>query len=191
MKNRIRMLLTVGVVALALALVASPVAQNVVLAQGGGTIIEGTFGSGPNTLSPLICGDTTCSRVVGFMFPAMLAVDPKTAVLTQGAPGGLAKEWTISPDGKVYTFKLRSDWKWSDGVVISSADVLYGWTVASADGSPSPASYLTDSIAKVEAPDATTVVVTFKNADCTALSSAAGIPVAPAHVFKDVKISEL
>jgi oligopeptide transport system substrate-binding protein len=39
----------------------------------------------------------------------------------------LAESWTISKDGKTYTFKLRKDAKWSDGVPLKAQDFVYGW----------------------------------------------------------------
>lgn len=39
----------------------------------------------------------------------------------------LAKNWKISPDGKTYTFSLRDDVKWSDGVKLNAQDFLFSW----------------------------------------------------------------
>lgn len=40
---------------------------------------------------------------------------------------GVAKEWTVSDDGLVYTFTLNPDAKWSDGEQIKAQDFVYGW----------------------------------------------------------------
>jgi len=40
---------------------------------------------------------------------------------------GSAESWTISPDGKRYTFKLRRGLQWSDGTPITSKDFLYSF----------------------------------------------------------------
>lgn len=39
----------------------------------------------------------------------------------------LCESYTVSDDGLVYTFKLRTDAKWSDGVAITANDFVYGW----------------------------------------------------------------
>ena len=38
---------------------------------------------------------------------------------------GLAKSWTVSPDGLTYTFKLQDGVKWHDGKPFTSADVVF------------------------------------------------------------------
>jgi len=41
-------------------------------------------------------------------------------------PGG-AESYDISPDGRVYTFKLRRESRWSDGEPVTAHDYLYAW----------------------------------------------------------------
>ena len=42
---------------------------------------------------------------------------------------GLAESWTVSPDGKTYTIKLRHDMKFSDGSPLTAEDVAFTLTV--------------------------------------------------------------
>jgi oligopeptide transport system substrate-binding protein len=39
----------------------------------------------------------------------------------------LAKSWTRSDDGRTYTFRLRTDVKWSDGVPLKAKDFVFSW----------------------------------------------------------------
>ncbi len=39
----------------------------------------------------------------------------------------LAESWSRSQDGRTYTFKLRKDVKWSDGVPLKAKDFVYSW----------------------------------------------------------------
>lgn len=61
------------------------------------------------------------NRVVGDYLEGMMTEDPNSeAVLGQAA------SYTVSDDGLVYTFKIRPDAKWSDGVAVTSADFIEG-----------------------------------------------------------------
>jgi peptide/nickel transport system substrate-binding protein len=57
------------------------------------------------------------------MYDGLLSTDPITG---QPSPK-LAKSYTISPDGKTYTFKLRKGIQWSDNKPITADDVVFTW----------------------------------------------------------------
>ena len=58
--------------------------------------------------------------VAGNIYEGLLRYSPKLDPLP-----GLAESWTISEDGKVYTFKLVKGATWHDGKPFTSADVLF------------------------------------------------------------------
>src|SRR5262249_4359728 len=58
--------------------------------------------------------------VSGNIFEGLLRYSPKLEPLP-----GLAESWTVSPDAKVYTFKLKPGVTWHDGKPFTSADVLF------------------------------------------------------------------
>jgi oligopeptide transport system substrate-binding protein len=61
------------------------------------------------------------NRVVGDYIEGLMTEDPKAeAVLGQAA------SYKVSADGLTYTFKIRDDAKWSDGVPVTSADFVEG-----------------------------------------------------------------
>jgi oligopeptide transport system substrate-binding protein len=41
---------------------------------------------------------------------------------------GTAESWTVSDDGKVYTFKIRDNAKWSDGSPVTAGDFVFSMT---------------------------------------------------------------
>jgi len=89
----------------------------------GGALIASTIGEGPKTFNPFNSKDNTSSTLAGIMYDGLLATDP---VSGQPVPR-LAKSYSISPDGKTYTIKLRRGIKWSDGRPITADDVYFTW----------------------------------------------------------------
>ena len=78
----------------------------------------------------------------------------------------LAESWSIEPDGKTYTFKLRKGVKFQDGEAFDSSDVKFSFDRARAPGSTNKAKKAVfDNIAAVTTPDPATVIVTLDNAD--------------------------
>lgn len=73
---------------------------------------------------------------------------------------GLAKSWTVSPDGLVYTFMLQPGVKFHDGTVADAQSWVTSFE-RRAKINQGPA-YMVAGVAKAEAPDATTFVVTLK-----------------------------
>lgn len=55
---------------------------------------------------------------------------------------GLAKSGTVSKDGKIWTFKLRSNAKWSNGEKITAQDFVYSWRRTINPKTASPYAYL-------------------------------------------------
>jgi peptide/nickel transport system substrate-binding protein len=84
---------------------------------------------------------------------------------------GLAESWTMSPDGLTYTFKIRNA-KFSDGSPITAEDAAYTLTRIRDDkGSLWSDSYKI--IAKAEAPDKNTLVLTLSSPSAPFLSTLA------------------
>jgi peptide/nickel transport system substrate-binding protein len=78
----------------------------------------------------------------------------------------LAESWTIDPDGKVYTFKLRKGVKFHDGEPFTSSDVKFTFERAKAPASTNKAKKAVfDNIARIDTPDPSTVIVVLNNAD--------------------------
>ncbi|MBX3573093.1 MAG: ABC transporter substrate-binding protein [Mesorhizobium sp.] len=74
----------------------------------------------------------------------------------------LAESWTISEDGKVYTFKLRTGVKFHDGSEFNADDVKFSLDRARAENSTNAQKALFAQIDTVEVVDPATVKVTLK-----------------------------
>ncbi|HMC15098.1 MAG TPA: ABC transporter substrate-binding protein, partial [Albitalea sp.] len=78
----------------------------------------------------------------------------------------LAESYSIDPDGKVYTFKLRRGVKYHDGEAFDASDVKFSFERAKAEGSTNKAKKAVfDNISRIETPDPYTVILVLNNAD--------------------------
>lgn len=88
--------------------------------------------------------------------------------LTRIGPSGevvpdLAQSWTVSDDGKVYTFKLHTGVKFHDGTDFDANDVKFSLDRARAENSVNAQKQLFAAIDSVEVVDPATVKVTLKH----------------------------
>jgi oligopeptide transport system substrate-binding protein len=75
-----------------------------------------------STLDPAKATGTASINVIEQLFIGLVDLDDETGEVNPE----LATSWTVSPNGTVYTFTLRSDITWSDGNPVTAQDVRYG-----------------------------------------------------------------
>ena len=80
-------------------------------------------GSEPESLDPQIVTGISEMRITKALFEGLTRLDARTA---QPVPA-LAERWEISPDGRTYTFHLRTNLTWSTGELITTADFVWSW----------------------------------------------------------------
>ncbi|MGH2403918.1 MAG: ABC transporter substrate-binding protein [bacterium] len=97
---------------------------------------------------------------------ALVAFKPGT---TEIVPS-LATSWSVSGDGKVYTFKLRRGVTFTDGAPFNAQAVKFSFDRAFKLKGPNGALGLIENIKSVDAVDPATVRFTLKDADATFLS---------------------
>lgn len=76
----------------------------------------------PLTIDPALATDTSSNLVVDQLFAGLTRIDDATG---EAVPD-LAASWTVSPDGRVFTFTLRDGLAWSDGTPLRAEHVRYG-----------------------------------------------------------------
>jgi oligopeptide transport system substrate-binding protein len=77
----------------------------------------------PGSLDPAIAVSLEELRVVTELFEGLTRYNP----LDSRPIPGLAEKWEISPDGRTYTFHLRTNAVWSTGEPITAEDVVFSW----------------------------------------------------------------
>ena len=80
------------------------------------------LGSEPDTLDLSKATDSYSFDVISNIMSGLTKYDNNL----KSVPS-LAKKWTVSNDGKLYTFFLGKDTKWSDGKNVLSGDFEYAW----------------------------------------------------------------
>jgi oligopeptide transport system substrate-binding protein len=76
----------------------------------------------PATLDPQKAMGERPDQVIGDLFEGLIADD----ALGRPVPGQ-AESWSISPDGLVYTFRLRKGLRWSDGAPLTADDFVFAF----------------------------------------------------------------
>jgi oligopeptide transport system substrate-binding protein len=82
------------------------------------TLLRGV-GPDPDSLDPQRARSAESQTILRDLCEGLTALDKTAAV----APG-VASTWTVSPDGKTYTFKLRPDARWSNGDRVVAGDFV-------------------------------------------------------------------
>lgn len=79
-------------------------------------------GAEPETLDPAIITGQPEGRIVNALFEGLCTYDERGNITP-----GTAERWTVSTDGKSYTFHLRRDASWSDGTPLTAHDFVSSW----------------------------------------------------------------
>ena len=75
----------------------------------------------PETLDPAQATGQPEGTVLSNMFEGLVRYGPNNEIRP-----GIAREWSVSADGLIYTFKLREA-KWSNGDPVTARDFVYSW----------------------------------------------------------------
>jgi peptide/nickel transport system substrate-binding protein len=85
-----------------------------------GGVLLAVIGADPPTLDPHQEGTFATLQVVAPLYSTLLQIDPYSY---PKIIGDVATDWTISPDGLTYTFKIRPGIRFHDGSTLAAADV--------------------------------------------------------------------
>lgn len=143
----------------------------------GGGLVEGEVGN-PRFVNPLLALSDSDRDLATLTFAGLMGEGP------QGLRPVLAESYTISPDGKTYTFTLRKGIKFTDGTPITADDVVFTVEKAQDPALKSPELANWANI-RAEAVDARTVRFTLPKAYGPFLEDTT-LGILPSHIWKSV-----
>ncbi len=150
----------------------------------GGELVASIRSEPPTYNRYVAAGAVAATDVVTFLTQARLV---RVNRATDELEPWLAEGWTSSPDGLTHTITLKPAIQFSDGVPLTSADVLFSFRAAY---DPAVASHLGSALTvhgkplAVSAPDARTVVVRFPEVFPAGLRLLDSLPIIPRHTLE-------
>lgn len=148
----------------------------------GGRFVFGATSS-PKTFNAIMANENSSTDITGLLFCTLAELNNAT----QQSYALLAKSWEASADGKTWTWHLRRGAAFSDGVPITSADILFSFAVAYDDTlHPSAQDLLIVQGKKIEvsAPDSYTVVMQLPAAYALTVDAVGALRIMPKHVLE-------
>jgi peptide/nickel transport system substrate-binding protein len=136
----------------------------------------------PATLNPITATDAYASNIDNYIYESLLKRDEKSLELVPV----LADSWEIAEDHLQYTFHLKRNIRWQDGQLFTARDILFSFERIK-DPKVDAAhlrNYYQD-IERLEVIDDYTVRYHYRIPYFKALEFCGGIPIVPAHLFKD------
>ncbi len=144
---------------------------------------EGVVG-GATSVTPVTARTRAERLLVGLVFSGLVKIGAGTSY----APD-LASSWSADETGKVWTFRIRDDATWQDGVPVTSDDVVYTVeALKSPDASGASAAAWAD--VTVQPLDEKTVAFTLGTPIGGVLALATQ-PLLPAHLLRQIPFADL
>jgi peptide/nickel transport system substrate-binding protein len=148
-------------------------------ATSGGIFRLGTA-SGIDSLNPYVAFNQDAYSTFEYIYPVLIQYDSHL----QYAPF-FARKWHASNGGKTWTFKTQPHAKWSDGKPLTAADAA--WTINTdikyQNGGAANEAGLIAHIKNATAPNATTLVVHYKQAAGNVLGQFQQFFILPKHIW--------
>lgn len=88
--------------------------------KSGGRIVLSTT-TDPKSFNDMVAKETSTTMITGFLFEGLTRLNAQTLKVEPN----LAQRWTVSKDGLIWTFYLRKNLRWSDGVPLTADDVIF------------------------------------------------------------------
>ncbi len=144
---------------------------------------EGIIGH-PSSINPLTPRSQADRDLVALLFRGLVREGPNGSLLPD-----LASSWSVSDEGRTYTFQMRDDAFWEDGFHVTAADVVFTLGLLQDSRYTGPAGASWQGV-HVTATGVYTVQMTMSLANAGFLRLASQ-PILPQHLLKDTPVTNL
>ena len=153
--------------------------------SGGGQIKEGGVfrigsSSSIDSLNPFVAFQADAYSTFEYIYPYLVQYNPQRQFVAD-----FARSWQHNPEGTVWTFHTQPNAKWSDGKPLTAADVAWNYStiLKYQNGATANSAGYVAHMKSATAPDATTVVLTYKQPVANVLSQVQQVPILPEHIW--------
>jgi len=173
-----------GLVAAAVAIALAAAACGSSSGNGGEVKEGGVFRMGSNStidsLNPFVAFNGDAYTTFEYIYPYLVQFNPKLQFVAD-----FARSWQHNADGTVWTFHTQPNAKWSDGKPLTAADAAWTYTtiLKYQNGATANSAGYVAHMESATAPNATTVVLTYKRPVSNVLSQVQQVPILPEHVW--------
>ena len=115
--------------------------------KSGQPIVTFNLRSEGKTIDPQLQTSESSSKVDGMCMEGLISFGKKSGEIIPG----VAEKWEVSKDGKIMTFYLRKNAKWSNGEPVTSNDFLFAFKRALEPATAAQYAYLLYTIKNAEA----------------------------------------
>ena len=177
--RRIRMALAAPLALATAAAVASCSASGAGSGSSGGVLHIGT--TYPiDSMNPFVAQSDYSYAVYEYVYPQLVQYNASLGI----APD-FARSWSVSPDGKTWTFHTVPHARWSDGKPLTAADVA--WTINEVmkykNGPAGQWAGLLEHMTGASAPNPTTVVIRYSTPVANVLAQMQSMSVLPRQIW--------
>ena len=152
--------------------------------SAGGVKEGGVFRLGSNStidsLNPFVAFQADAYVTFEYIYPYLVQYNPQQQFVPD-----FATSWSQSSGGKVWTFHTHPGAKWSDGKPLTAADAA--WTYQTIlkyqNGATANSAGYVAHMKSATAPNATTLVLTYKRPVANVLSQMQQTPILPEHIW--------
>ena len=146
----------------------------------GGALVVSVLGEPPH-LNPAVTTMGSVHAVTGSIYNGLVGLDERANPVPE-----LAERWQVADGGKTYTFFLRRDVRWHDGVAFTADDVKFTFDELLLKHHSRTRAGLAVNLAGIEVRDAHTVVFRFKHPNAPFLRrlDVSEAAILPRHVYQ-------